>query len=889
MSVREIVFHWFEWYRLLAISLILSAGAVSGLRGGEFQLSDVSTDFLINYCFDCHDGISKKGELNLDDLSLSFDLTDRKSYEKWLHVYDRAKSGEMPPKKKKRPEAGALTAFLNELSGHMLKRDRKRIAESGRAKVRRMNRYEYENTLKELLESPWLQVAHKLPEDGTAHFFNKSGDRLDVSHVQLNAYLDTAEYSIRMAMNAAAFPSTTRKYYAREQKNLTSYFRYSKRGRNQATRSAIPLLGYTPQPEVIRGLEPLTVGNSNPDVREMEAIGFFSGTYSATTKYDFRSVEIPTDGQYKLRFKTYTFNSELNGSNGGADHGLTGGRPAWYRPNRNTAKKGHRTEPITIYALATERNDSRWVGTFDSYPDPMVSEVEAVMRKDEKIRPDAGRLVRTRPGWNGNPNASDEYGVPGFALQWVEVEGPLTSEWPPASYTAIFGDMPFEVDVETRDKASKRVILKPKDQDSAAREVLEQFIAKSLRVESVDATRVDTYFNIYMLGLQFGKSYTDALISALAASLCSPDFWYFETQPGALSSNDIADRLAYFLWNGPPDSELLEANLSQDSQALRTHTERMLVDERSDRFLNQFLDYWLNLREIDTNAPDAELYPDYYLDDQLKEASVIETRKFFRELIDRDLPARNLIDSNFTYVNERLGQHYGLDIEEGVELKRVNLPADSPRGGLLTQASVLRVTANGTSTSPVLRGVWVMERLLGLHIPSPPSGIEAVEPDIRGATTIREQLAKHTSSQSCLACHAKFDPAGFALESFDVAGGFQENYRSIGSEIGKPVEGYGKNGHHFKFRLAEPVDPTGTLNDGREFKDIFDFKKLLLADERAIARNLVTQLVVYATGAKVSFSDREHIEHILDRSEHSGYGVRTLIHQVIQSELFAIK
>ncbi|MCZ6672863.1 MAG: DUF1588 domain-containing protein, partial [Verrucomicrobia bacterium] len=283
-----------------------------------------------------------------------------------------------------------------------------------------------------------------------------------------------------------------------------------------------------------------------------------------------------------------------------------------------------------------------------------------------------------------------------------------------------------------------------------------------------------------------------------------------------------------------------------------------------------------------------DLYPDYYLDDMLTESSVRETRLFFRELVDHDLPVRNLVDSDFSFINERLAAHYGLPHFEGVEPRLVQLPANSIRGGLLTQASILRVTANGTTTSPVMRGAWIMERIMGIEIPPPPSGVEAIEPDTRGATTIREQLEKHREVQSCNVCHAKFDPVGFALESFDVAGGWQDRYRAVGEE-GEPAIGFGKNGHEFIFRYAQPVDCSGELIDGRTFADISELKGHLMADERALARNLVNRFIVYATGAPVIFGDRTIVENILDRCEKNEFGVRSLIHEVVQSEIFKIK
>ena len=260
----------------------------------------------------------------------------------------------------------------------------------------------------------------------------------------------------------------------------------------------------------------------------------------------------------------------------------------------------------------------------------------------------------------------------------------------------------------------------------------------------------------------------------------------------------------------------------------------MLQHEASQQFINAFLAYWLDLRKINDTSPDELLYPDYYLDDSLVDAALEETQLFFAELVRENLPARNLIDSDFTFVNERLAKHYGLPAFEGTHLRRIELPSDSVRGGLLTQASVLKVTANGTTTSPVVRGAWVNERILGVSIPPPPASVPAIEPDTRGATTIREQLALHRADESCNVCHRIIDPAGFALECFDVAGGYREAYRSF--QDGEPVTGYGKNGQPFTFTtVRRSTRPASCLTAG-SFADIRELKRLLLADERAIAQ-----------------------------------------------------
>jgi hypothetical protein len=264
-----------------------------------------------------------------------------------------------------------------------------------------------------------------------------------------------------------------------------------------------------------------------------------------------------------------------------------------------------------------------------------------------------------------------------------------------------------------------------------------------------------------------------------------------------------------------------------------------------------------------------------------------ETQLFFSDLLQRDLPITNLVSSDFAMLNERLATHYGVAGVAGVQLRAVDLPGASVRGGLLTQASVLKVTANGTTTSPVKRGAWIMARLLGKPPPPPPPSVPAVDPDTRGATTIREQLAKHRSQASCAACHRNIDPAGFALESFDVMGAWRERYRSVGA--GEPVPGVGHNGIKFHFCLGPAVDASGELPDGQPFHDIRELKHLLARDPEPLARNLVQQLAVYGTGAPMRFSDRPVVARILARSRPGGYGVRTLVHELVQSELFQDK
>ncbi|HZS03684.1 MAG TPA: DUF1592 domain-containing protein [Blastocatellia bacterium] len=824
-------------------------------------------DFLAANCFGCHNGRTKKG--NLDLTALSFDPADAKTFAVWVRVYDRVRDGEMPPKGAEQPDAATRAAFLKALAGPMIAADEARVRREGRAAWRRMNRYEYENTLRDLLGAPWLQVKELLPEDGEAWRFNKTGEALGVSHVQMSRYLMAAEQALRevMAREAAPPAASTKRYYAREQRAFASHVEFSQFN-TASERATFPLIGNAADVAVLKKEAPMTVGAADPAKRELEGMGVVASTYEPL-EIRFNQFKAPVAGRYRLRVNAHSFwagpESEAK----------------WWKPSRTDASAGRTREPVTLYAEIPPRQ-MRYLGTFDVKPEGSVSEMEVYLLKDETIRPDAARLFRSRPPNWRNPLAQKD-GQPGVAFRWLEVEGPICDQWPGPGHRLMFGDLPITKNA----KGAVEVVSRNPHTD--AERLVRGFLRQAYRRPVVEED-VRRFLKLADTALESGVSFADAMITAYSAVLCSPAFVTLEEKPGRLDDYALASRLSYFLWNSEPDAalrQLADQGALRKPAVLRAQTERMLADPRAQRFIAAFLDYWLDLRKVSNTSPDEVLYADYYLDDYLVESSEAETRSFLAELLRGDLPARNLVASDFVMINERLASLYGLPGVEGSAIRRVQLPPDSVRGGLLTQASVLKVTANGTTTSPVLRGVWITERILGKSVPPPPASVQAVEPDTRGAVTIRQQLDKHRTQASCNVCHAKIDPPGFALENFDVFGGWRERYRALGD--GEKASGIGKNGQRFAFHYAQPVDASGTLADGRRFQDVRELKRLLLSDERQIARNLTGQLIVFATGAPVRFGDRPKVEAILDGTAGSGYGVRSLVHAVIESELFRNK
>jgi hypothetical protein len=896
------------WFQRLLFAALPVAGAGASLPPG-------ATAFIERHCASCHDDVERKGGLDLGALRL--DPANPGDLARWARIHDRAAAGEMPPQNKARPEPARLASFLRELGESLQAAESARIAAAGRGGARRLNALEYENAVRDLLAAPWLQLRGQFPEDGEAHRFNKAASALDVSHVHLARYLSAADHAFRQVLSVrhALTPATVARHYAREQRTLTGKFSGSIFN-SSPDRMTYPLLDLiTPQPEVRRLQAPLTAGPADPVLREREAVGWVSSNYPGFT-YRWDGFRAPVAGRYRIRFSGHT----LWAAPGGiaqryadeADRKVTPRPPNPNVANYDQLSLGRTVEPITVYTRNGVLN--RRVGGFDLTPEPAVHDLgEVWLLANETLVPDASRFYRSRPNNFRNPLMTPE-GTPSVAFRWMEVEGPLQDETTLAGYRLLFGDLPLRqaragesgVAVPVVREASRadgsrnpgqrveplgeeKVEIDSADPAADGRRLLTNFVARAYR-RPVRPHETEVFIQLFDERRGAGLGFAESLLAAYTAVLASPGFLFTEEAPGPLGDHALATRLALFLWNSPPDERLrglADTGRVRDSAILRAETERLLADPRAGRFRDAFLDYWLDLRKMEESTPSTTLYNDYYLDDALTEAAVAETRLYFAELLARNHPARLIADANFTYLNERLARHYGLPGVSGIAMRRVELPADSPRGGFLTQASVLKVTANGTTTSPVLRGKWIVERILGIDI-APPPPVAAVEPDIRGAVTIREQLARHREDASCASCHRKMDPPGFALESFDVLGGWRDRYRAV--DEGKPaLRGRGKNGQPFAFHLALPVDASGELPDGRPFRDIRDFKRLVREDEEALARNFTRQLLLFATGAPAHFSDRPEVERILAETRGDRHGLRSLVHAVVQSRLFREK
>ena len=863
--------------RIIIPSLILFTLPCFGKTENDFELPDSITQFLDLNCYECHNNVDKKGELDLE--SLRFDPSDQSNMDRWAFVHDRIKEAEMPPPKDSLVKPSERAGFLDEFEDILHEISYKQIKAEGRVKSRRLSRIEYENTLHNLLgvDIPLLEL---LPEDQTTDGFSNIAEAQQVSYHLLQKYLGVVDLMLDESFERAINPPVpassplpkdlriieidpfatsklpTIFFYEGYMTFLGSEnktYRYES-GKFVDTNSPLDLKGTVAKNAEVADLlsklpykrvyHPNELGvGSERILNERQAIYHENQLLSFPTTQGFHGrmagTEVPETGWYRIRVKAKA-------------HNPPEGRNVWGRIKTGIL----RAKAPAVY----------WVGKFEATRELQEFVFDAWIRKNHiiGIRP-TDRTLK----WVSSKAIQDlsviHDGSSGIAVESLEVERIYPGLDTPELRKQLFSGLSI--------RGGELVSQAP---EVDLKRLLRRFADRVFRRPATDFD-IQPYFEFAKVELDSSGSLIKAVKSGYRAILSSHRFLYFQEDPSQLDDYSIATRLSYFLWSAPPDNALFtqaEKGLLSRPDVLKAQVERMLNDTKAKSFVKNFADSWLELRDITFTTPDTKLYPEY--DNILLHSMLDETYSFLQHLLDRDLSVANVIDSDFTVLNERIAKHYGIDFGLEPGLRKVELDGSSRRGGLITQASVLKVTANGTTTSPIVRGVWLLERILGKHIPPPPDQVPAVEPDIRGAVSIRDQLDKHRSTESCMACHRIIDPPGFALENYDVIGGWRDNYRAIGSDD--------KGWAH-----GPVVDASYSMPDGRAFSDIKGLKELVLSDVKQIARNLVNQVMTYATGAEIEFADRREVDQIVEDLEGENYGFRSLVHAVIQSDVFLSK
>jgi hypothetical protein len=800
------------------------------LLSGVTRSDDASTAFeqrvlpiLKAQCTDCHGGEKPEAKLDLTGKPTLDQLRTQNHH--WFKVLERVEAGSMPPADADPLKPADKQTLVGWLRGDLTKLLIEQQRQEGRSKFRRLSRSEYANTVQDIfgIRPPVVKL---MPGDGRVDGYDKVSAALPFSPAATEGHLQIAEAFVDRMFQHPQTKET---------------FRLWSRGSEQSQGHLLEL-------------EDNWIVSFNSDthsgaLRKAKPDGTPGGGFPGPRK----------PGLHRLRMRVYGYQTD---------------KPL----------------PVGIY-----------VGHVSAYPQildlvkvvdvppgkPSIIEADVYLRTGRDSDGPSDDGIRLIPLGLGvpvpkNTQASERgQGRAGLAIQWVDVEE-LEDVLP--GQQLLFGDLSEEVQNSFRFNKTLATSKLPRGEMEAMMHKTFARIGARLFRRDLTETELSGIVASYMAAIDGGAALKQAFVTEVAALMTAPDFLCVVEQPGKLTNFALASRLSYFLWNSTPDEELLDVARQgklTDSAVLRVQTERLLNDPKSDRFVENFLDQWLGLWGIDNTTPDKDLYPEY--DDELKISSTMETRATFRQMLDNNLSVRDFVAPNWAMANSRLAEVYGVAGIDSFQIRQVALPADSPFGGIWTQASTMKVTANGTLTSPVKRGVWVAERLLGIKIPPPPANIEPVDPDTRGAKTLREQLALHSQSGSCKACHARFDPYGFALESFDVMGNFRANYRVASTEA-SPAKPAGR-----KWSDGLPVDCSGITPDGKPFADVRQLRRILAERPDQLARGVTRHLLTYATGEPATPTDQPTIETIVKSAAAGDYGLRSLVHGVIQSETFRSK
>lgn len=842
MRISSIEKNFFLARLLSAVAIVFLS---SNLRSEDSTQSE--NDFLIANCADCHSSDSREGGFDIGEIH--WPIHEPKEISRWIKVLDKVALGKMPPRDAKQPSDSSRSEFIDSVRAKLHGYQLNRQSIEGRVVLRRLNRHEYANTLRDLLGVS-TPIEEQLPEEGRADGFENVGNALNLSVAHLDRYLLAADQALNEATVSTRKPPTIKIRTDYEE----TWHDYN------------------------HGFQNLQWANAEDGKLAIRWTGSASnGTLRAWHP------PVP-DHRYRFRFRARAMTQRT----------VTDAKGA------KSKEFFHDRHIIAKASTASLLKDGS--GFEDAYFELSPDDYREFVYETRVPEGHSFSLVPYRlvPVAGDDRLMSDEMLA---VVDWIEIEGPIyDGEWPPAGHRLLYGDLPMEPQDPASIDSGLRVVSATPESD--ARRLIANFLCRAFR-RPVENSELETYLELFREQMRLGRPFDAALRAAYKMALTSPQFLFLDESPGRLNDYALATRLSYGLWSSLPDSELMQIAATgglTHPDVLRDQTERLLSSPLSRRFIEQFLGGWLNLRDIDFTQPDTKLYPEF--DSYLQFSMLAESEHYFAELVRQNLGISHVVHSDFAILNKRLAEHYELEgVFESAErspetdhdfppeqsrLVKVSLPAESNRGGFMTQGAILKVSANGTTTSPVVRGAYVLDRILGTPPDPPPSNVPSVEPDIRGATTIREQLSKHRDLPACAECHAQLDPPGFALENYDVAGRWRINYRVIPTSASdKVVKIPGSNVRLYSQGPA--VEANYSLENGRSFADIREFKQILLEDKKQLARCFVGKLITYLTGATPDFADREIIEQIVSASASSDYGIRDLIHGVIQSRVFTHK
>ena len=780
--------------------------------------------FLETHCIKCHGPEKEKGDLRIDQLSRDFKVGADTHH--WAEMIEQVNSGEMPPKKEKKPTQAEMSAFVTSLDARIKEGRAARMAARPAVAHYRLSRKEYQNMVYDLLGVRYDPAKPgELNEDTRWHGFERIGSELSLSPSHVDRYYRAAELVLDRAFPATASSD------ARKVRKTAVELRY---GDGKSQQAALERFGIK---------------------RPLRYLLFPGTTQNALSPNWFGKTGSEHSGLYKLRIQS----SGIRPLGGQTAH----------------LSIGKRTTEETVDGLIefdiTAPEDKPQVYEFEVFLEmPMTLDFCVVATDVVDRRQGAAfrNALSSRGGYTFthssetvllNPNAPQMFDDKGnglfstVILDWVEWEGPLVSD---------------------TEKLRRKDVVPP---DDATPEVvaahLQRFAERAWR-RPVKTEEIEQYLKSYQEERDAGEKLADAYRVALQGVLTSRHFIYLvEGDPVAreqLNDSELASRLSYFLWSSMPDDALFTAAKggTLKGDALKKEVDRMLADGKASRFIDDFSRQWLQLHRLGTFPPDKKLYPTY--DAWLEDSMRAEPVEFFREMFAKNLPIDGFIHSDWTVANARLCEFYGLPESKTGSFERVSLKPENRRGGLLTMGAVLGLTSDGTRHRPVHRGVWLSEVVLGKTPPPPPANVPAIEPPTPQSpkATLRQKIEAHRNDANCAACHAKLDPLGLAWDNYDAIGQWRTHEKIVAGVGNDPV-----------------INAAGEMPDGRAFKDSTEFKQRLLEGRDELARAFIEHLCTYGLRRALSFDDQDDLNAIQAEAKKSQYRIQDIVRAVAMSEL----
>ncbi|NNE93161.1 MAG: DUF1592 domain-containing protein [Verrucomicrobiales bacterium] len=781
---------------------------------------------LEQHCFKCHGPEKQKSDVRFDTLSTDF-LKDRPAAETWHDALNALQLGEMPPDDEPELSAKDRAALTGWIEHQIATRRAAQKSTGGEVILRRLNRVEYENTMSDLLGIRADYAVNLPPDTPSEDGFKNNGAALSMSPMQLEYYLQAARDGLSRAIVTGPAPEKL-KVTATESATDKGKGNYTNR-LGQGAKFILKLEDFPYEGDFIVRIKARAELVDGADFPRMKAtFGFRADTqtpFAELGEVDVKSAE-PEVFEFRGRMEQLPLQSRTQSK--------YPGQLVWITNEWDDGKKR-----------------------------PISRQVETI---EEKKNPKNGKITKKKVKKTEYIDYPD---VPKIVIESVEYEGLVFESWPPRHHAQIL--------IPSEKRETGELVY--------AEEVVANFMRRAYR-RPVEDAEVKSMLRLYSRIRPTVDSFEEAIRETLALVLVSPDFLYLvEPEPGGkkgtetpLTDFEFASRLSYFLWSTMPDERLFDLASTGElrkPKVLAAEVDRMLEDERSQQFVEQFSHQWLDLGSVGRVAVNPEYYEGW--DNAIKPHMQAETREFFEEILQNELSALNFLDSDFAMLNAPLARHYGIENgPRGMEFERVDLPADSIRGGLLTQASVLLGHSTGEDSHPILRAVWIRERLLDdPPAPPPPNApeLDSENPDF-AKLSVRQQLEAHREEAACNDCHRGIDPWGIALENFDAIG----NWR---------VEVRRKNGRKF---VKLPAETETELPDGTVISGVDELKQYLLEKRKdQFAKAFVSRLTGYALGRTIEFEDEEAIETLTDDFKQQDYRIQSLIQAITSHKIFQSK